>query len=79
MVNDVTNRIFTIVKEMTGEIPTIDTTYDDLGLDSLDRVDLLMHVEQEFNIYIPDEVAQDIKTIRLLVEVVNKHVGNVGR
>lgn len=36
---------------------------DDLGADSLDMVELVMEFEREFNISIPDEVAEEIKTV----------------
>ena len=36
---------------------------DDLGADSLDMVELVMDMEKEFKISIPDEVAEEIKTI----------------
>lgn len=36
---------------------------DDLGADSLDMVELVMEFEHEFNISIPDEVAEEIKTV----------------
>ncbi len=40
----------------------------DLGFDSLDTVDLMMQVEQEFNIAIPDEDYSKIVTLKSLVE-----------
>ena len=43
----------------------MDSTYiDDLGADSLDIVELIMAFEEEFNIEIPDEVAEKIKTVK---------------
>lgn len=42
---------------------TIDSTFiDDLGADSLDIVELIMAFEEEFNVEIPDDVAEKIKT-----------------
>lgn len=44
---------------------TIDSTFiDDLGADSLDIVELIMAFEEEFNIEIPDEIAEKIKTVK---------------
>ncbi|MFR0079506.1 MAG: acyl carrier protein, partial [Veillonella parvula] len=44
---------------------TIDSTFiDDLGADSLDIVELIMAFEEEFNVEIPDDVAEKIKTVR---------------
>ena len=48
---------------------TIDSTFiDDLGADSLDIVELIMAFEEEFNVEIPDDVAENIKTVENAVE-----------
>ena len=47
------------VEEITRETNII----EDLGADSLDIVDMLMMLEEQYNISIPDEVAQDMKTV----------------
>ena len=47
---------------------SIDSTFiDDLGADSLDIVELIMAFEEEFNIEIPDEAAEKIKTVQDVV------------
>ena len=47
---------------------TAETTLaDDLGADSLDVVDLLMSIEDEFEVEIPDEEVENIKTVGALV------------
>ena len=47
----------------------IDSTFiDDLGADSLDIVELIMAFEEEFNIEIPDEIAEKIKTVKDAVD-----------
>ncbi len=52
---------------------TMDSTFiDDLGADSLDIVELIMAFEEEFNIEIPDEAAEKIKTVRDAVEYIDK-------
>ncbi len=45
----------------------------DLGMDSLDRVELLMEVEKEFSIKIPDDEAEKVYTLADCVELVEKH------
>ena len=53
---------------------TVDTTFeDDLGADSLDVVDLLMSIEDEFEVEIPDEEVENIKTVGALVEYIEGH------
>ena len=43
---------------------------DDLGADSLDTVELIMAFEEEFDIEIPDEDAQKIKTVKDVIEYI---------
>ena len=51
----------------------IDSTFiDDLGADSLDIVELIMAFEEEFNVEIPEEVAEKIKTVKDAVELIDK-------
>jgi len=45
---------------------------DDLGADSLDQVELIMAMEEEFNISIPDEDAEKIATVNDAVEYITK-------
>lgn len=49
------------------------TLQDDLGADSLDVVDLLMSIEDEFEVEIPDEEVENIKTVGALVEYIESH------
>ena len=51
---------------------SIDSTFiDDLGADSLDIVELIMAFEEEFNVEIPDDVAEKIKTVKDTVEYID--------
>mgnify|MGYP006347106617 FL=1 len=51
---------------------TIDSTFiDDLGADSLHIVELIMAFEEEFNVEIPDDVAEKIKTVKDTVEYID--------
>ncbi len=64
-----------IVKELKVDESkvTIDANLaDDLGADSLDAVEVIMSIEDEFNITIDDEEGQNIKTVRDLVEYIEK-------
>ncbi|MBZ0269870.1 acyl carrier protein [bacterium] len=55
---------------------TADASFiEDLGADSLDTVELVMALEENFDIEIPDEDAEKIKTVRLAVEYIDKNVG----
>ncbi|MBQ8826695.1 MAG: acyl carrier protein [Oscillospiraceae bacterium] len=46
---------------------------DDLGADSLDVVDLVMSLEEEFDIEIPDEAVEDIKTVNDIVKYIEEN------
>ena len=48
---------------------------DDLGADSLDLVELVMAFEEEFNIEIPDDVQENIRTVGDAVSHINAHIG----
>ncbi len=48
---------------------------DDLGADSLDLVELVMAFEEEFNIEIPDDVQENIRSVGDVVSHINAHVG----
>ena len=46
---------------------------DDLGADSLDTVELIMEIEEEFDLEIPDEDAEKITTVGADLEYINSH------
>ncbi len=47
---------------------------DDLGADSLDLVELIMSMEEEFDVEIPDEDAEKLVTVKDALDYVNKHL-----
>lgn len=49
------------------------TFAEDLGADSLDTVELVMALEEEFEIEIPDEAAEKIDTVQAAVEFIEKN------
>ncbi len=56
------------------ETMTMDTKIaEELGADSLDLVDLLMSIEDEFGVEIPDEEVENIHTIGEVVDYISKH------
>ncbi|MBI3900187.1 MAG: acyl carrier protein [Gammaproteobacteria bacterium] len=56
--------------EVTGDASFV----DDLGADSLDTVELVMALEEEFDCEIPDEEAEKITTVRQAVDYINSHL-----
>ena len=49
---------------------------EDLGADSLDTVELVMALEEEFEIDIPDEAAEKITTVQAVVDYISSHVAS---
>lgn len=72
--------VFDKVKELLAEQLDVDaesitmesSISDDLGADSLDLVDLVMELENEFDTEIPDEDVQNIKTVGDVVNYIEK-------
>ena len=73
----VLEKIKTILSEQfdveEDNITTETTLQDDLGADSLDVVDLLMSIEDEFEVEIPDGEVENIRTVGSLVEYIESH------
>jgi acyl carrier protein len=73
----VDQRVKAIVAEQLGvkeEQVTSDASFvDDLGADSLDTVELVMALEEEFEIEIPDEDAEKITTVQQAIDYINEH------
>ena len=56
-----------------GEVTPNASFVDDLGADSLDTVELVMAFEEAFDIEIPDEEAEKIRTVKDAVDYINAH------
>jgi acyl carrier protein len=56
-----------------GEVTANASFVDDLGADSLDTVELVMAFEEAFEIEIPDEDAEKIRTVKDAVDYISKH------
>jgi acyl carrier protein len=73
----VEKKVRDIVAEQLGkdvnEVTANASFIDDLGADSLDIVELVMKMEEEFSIEIPDEEAEKIKTVNDVVEYIKTH------
>ena len=68
-------RVLSIIAETQRKDPalvTIDSSFEELGIDSMDGVNIIFALENEFNINVPDEEVKTIKSIRDMVEGVRR-------
>merc|ERR1712194_500143 len=63
------------VIEALGKEVSAATTWEDLGFDDLDKVEVLLEVEDEFNHVIPDDDSDAIQSVKDSVQYLQKHVG----
>lgn len=70
-------RVKQIVVEQLGvdesEVTAKASFVDDLGADSLDQVELVMAFEEGFDLEIPDEAAEKIRTVQDAIDYIEKH------
>ena len=75
MSEDLTARVARVIAQ-TQKIPlesvTIDKTFADLKIDSLDGINIVFALENEFGVDIPDEPARQIRSVREMVEGIEK-------
>lgn len=76
--SNIEQRVKKIVSEQLGvkeeEIQNSSSFVDDLGADSLDTVELVMALEEEFECEIPDEEAEKITNVQQAIDYVNGHL-----
>lgn len=76
--SDIEQRVKKIVAEQLGaneaDVKSASSFVDDLGADSLDTVELVMALEEEFDCEIPDEEAEKITTVQLAVDYINTNL-----
>ena len=74
--SNIEERVKKIVAEQLGvkeDIANDASFVDDLGADSLDTVELVMALEEEFECEIPDDEAEKITTVQQAIDYVGKH------
>ena len=75
---NIEQRVRKIVAEQLGvneaDIKNESSFVDDLGADSLDTVELVMALEEEFECEIPDEDAEKITTVQQAIDYITNHV-----
>ncbi|HUW83720.1 MAG TPA: acyl carrier protein [Phycisphaerae bacterium] len=77
--DDIEEKVIGIVSEQMGvdraEITRETSFVNDLNADSLDTVELVMELEDEFEMSIPDEEAEKIQTVGQAIDYINEHRG----
>jgi acyl carrier protein len=80
LMSNVQERVKKIVAEQLGvkedEVTNQASFVDDLGADSLDTVELVMALEEEFECEIPDEEAEKITNVQLAIDYVTQRLGD---
>ena len=78
VMSNIEDRVRKIVAEQLGvkeeEVKAEASFVDDLGADSLDTVELVMALEEEFETEIPDEEAEKITTVQLAIDYINNNL-----
>ncbi len=78
--SSVEERVTKIVTEQLGvnqdQVTPEASFVDDLGADSLDTVELVMALEEEFDTEIPDEEAEKLTTVKQAMDYINAHTGS---
>lgn len=72
---DVTDKVIEIIAREQHLEPgkvTLDSTFAELGIDSLDGVNILFALEEEFKLDIPDSVAQNMRSVRQVVDALSR-------
>ena len=75
MSDDLSTRVISVIaatQHIAIEKITEESTFQELGIDSLDGINILFALESEFNINIPDDEAPNIRTVHDAVEGVRK-------
>lgn len=69
-------RVFAAFKKVPPEEIKMETTFEELGLDSLDGLNLIFELEEEFDIMVPDDKVQSMKSVAQAVEGVEWLLAN---
>lgn len=65
-------RVIAKTQHIPAESITIDSTFEQLKIDSLDGINILFAVEGEFDVDIPDDAARQIRSVREMVDGIEK-------
>ena len=75
MPDDITEKVLDLIastKRIPREQVAVSSTFAELGLDSLDAINLIFEIESTFNISVPDAVANSVSSVPQVVEELRK-------
>jgi acyl carrier protein len=75
MSDDTIQRVLKVIagsKKIPAEKVTIDSGFEELGIDSMDAVEILFQLENEFDITIPDDEVRNVRNVRQMAEGVER-------
>jgi acyl carrier protein len=77
------NKVKKIISEQLGvdedDVTNNASFVDDLGADSLDQVELVMALEESFELEIPDEDAEKLRTVQDAIDYIEKHAKAINK
>ena len=79
MTDSIESQVIAIIakkRKLDPAVVTLDSTFEQLGVDSLDAADLLFSFEDTFGVVVPDEAAQSMKTVRQVVDGLRRLVAD---
>ncbi|MDX1741784.1 MAG: acyl carrier protein [Rhodothermales bacterium] len=77
MADEITDRLFARIAEYAGTSPseiTIDSSFEELGVDSLDGLTIVSELEEEFDVSLPSDEVLGMTMVREAVESFQKHI-----
>jgi acyl carrier protein len=80
--DDLAARVMAVIvktQRIPAESISLDSTFEELKIDSLDGINIVFAIENEFNINIPDDGVQNLRSVRQTVEGVRQLLANVGQ
>lgn len=72
-------RVFAQFKKVEPEEIKLETTFEELGFDSLDGLNLIFELEEEFDVVVPDDKVQSMKSVAEVVDGIEQLVADKGQ
>jgi acyl carrier protein len=66
------------VKDIEPDLISLDKTFEELGIDSLDAVEIMFEIEEEFDVDISDETAREVRAVSDVVRMLEARLDEAG-